>query len=102
MNTMLGLIQTWLYRRREKRKQKFISIWINKQFKIAKHQITFSDLITNSIDDWYNKYTITSEQEEHLKKWSIKKLKKLYPYWTDKQLNKEYSILVLTYGLRTL
>ena len=47
---------------------------INKMFEIAGHDVTYDDIV--GVDKWYDKYTMTFEQGEELKKWGKQYLMK--------------------------
>jgi hypothetical protein len=52
---------------REQKKDKAIVDIINQMFVIAGHDVTYDDIV--GVDEWWQKYTMTFEQGEQLKKW---------------------------------
>ena len=52
---------------------------INKMFEISNNDITFDD-IKDRKDNWYEQYTMTSEQNEKWKIWSVKEIRKRLKY----------------------
>ena len=59
---------------REQKKEKAIVDIINKMFEVAGHDVTYDDIV--GVDKWYDKYTMTFEQGEELKKWGKQYLMK--------------------------
>ena len=83
-------------RREEKIKQFNISA-INMQFEIAEHNKTYEDALLE--EKFFDKYTITEEQEKQFKDWYIKTVRKLFRC-TKKLAEHEYSWWHLNYGLK--
>lgn len=83
--------------REEKKEQALIDL-INKMFEIAGHQVTFDDAIAFG-DQWFNNWTMTSEQRDEWDKWGKKYLmKKLNLYAA--RAKKEMSWIGLQWGLK--
>jgi hypothetical protein len=59
---------------REQKKEKAIVDIINQMFVIAGHNVTYEDIC--GVDNWFQKYTMTFEQGEELKKWGKQYLMK--------------------------
>ena len=83
--------------REEKREQAVVDL-INKMFEIAGHQVTFDDAVAFG-DQWFNHWTMTSEQRDEWNKWGKTYLmKKLNMYAARAQ--KEMSWIGLQWGLK--
>jgi len=83
--------------REEKQEQALIDL-INKMFEIAGHQVTFDDAVTFG-DQWFNNWTMTSEQRDEWDKWGKKYLmKKLNMYAA--RAEKEMLWIGLQWGLK--
>ena len=48
---------------------------INKMFEISKHDITFNDVLKRK-DNWFQQYTMTTEQQKQWIEWSENYLRK--------------------------
>lgn len=48
---------------------------INKMFEISKHEITFDDVLKRK-DNWFQQYTMTTEQQKQWIEWSENYLRK--------------------------
>ena len=76
----------------------FIENAINKMFEIAGHEVRYVD-IKNSQEAWYQKYTMTKEQEETWKQWFLKEV--VAEKIINKSLaEKEFMWFNLSYGLK--
>lgn len=73
---------------------------INEMFKIAGHDVTFDDILDRK-DDWYNQYTMTSEQNKNWVLWGRKFIKK-HLKMTDYGAEKEMAMINLNYGLKEI
>ena len=73
---MINFIENIRYKRREKRRNKFVETAINKMFKIAGHKVRYNDVIKRK-DDWFIEYTMTIEQEAKWEIWFIKEVMSL-------------------------
>ena len=51
--------------------------------------------------EWYTKKTWSEKEEESFRKWMKKRVKKTYPYLTDKRLDFEVAMFDLMYGWKT-
>ncbi len=59
---------------REQKKEKAVIDLINQMLAMAGHDVTYNDIV--GVDKWFNKYTMTVEQDEEFKKWGKKYLMK--------------------------
>ena len=78
--------------------EKDLEKWINKQFEIAWHSVIYQDVKWKENDLWYTKYTISLEWEKRFKEYLKKELK---PFVFPLRLDREVSMFVLNFGLRT-
>ena len=76
---------------------------INHELALSGADIRVSDIIANPTqhEGWWDKYTLTKEQEAEWKDFVMNLLKTAYPRWSKKRLESEYGYLALQYGLRT-
>lgn len=81
-----------------------IKLIVSKQ--LEKYNVDMQYVIDNpKIEgkDWYIYYTFDTEKEfEDWKKFSLKIIKKVYPRADENWINKEFSMLNLMWGLKTL
>ena len=59
---------------REQKKEKAVIDLINKMFEIAGYDVTYDDIV--GVDKWFEKYSMTVEQDEEFKAWGKKYLMK--------------------------
>jgi hypothetical protein len=59
---------------KQERKEKAVVDLVNQMFAIAGHKVTYEDIV--GVDNWFQKYTMTFEQGEELKKWGKQYLMK--------------------------
>ena len=72
---------------------------INKQFEIAGHDLDYT--AAQNEKDWFNKYTMTTQQHEDYKKWFIKAFQKKYK-GSKKRAEHEFLWFDLGWGLRII
>lgn len=89
------------------KKKDIVTRLINLQFEVAQHAADYDyiiknqdQILENSGVPWYQHYTITSKQEETLKKLAIPIIKKELKIRT-KVAEREYGWFNLQYGLKT-
>jgi hypothetical protein len=81
---------------REEKRDKAIVDLINQMFIIAGHNVTYNDIL--GVENWFQKYTMTIEQNEEWKKWGKKYLMKNLNLYA-KQAEKEMLWTSLQWGL---
>ena len=81
--------------REEKRDKAIIDI-INQMFIIAGHNVTYDDIL--GVENWFQKYTMTIEQNAEWKKWGKKYLMKNLNLYA-KQAEREMMWTSLQLGL---
>ena len=81
---------------REEKREKAIVDIINQMFIIAGHNVTYDDIL--GVEDWFQKYTMTIEQNEEWKKWGKKYLMKNLSLYA-KQAEKEMLWTSVQWGL---
>jgi hypothetical protein len=59
---------------RQEKKDKVFKDLINQMFIMAGHNVTYDDIV--GVEQWFNKYTMTVEQDEEFKAWGKKYLMK--------------------------
>jgi len=59
---------------RQQKKDKVFKDLINQMFIIAGHNVTYDDIV--EVDQWFNKYSMTVEQDEEFKAWGKRYLMK--------------------------
>lgn len=78
--------------------QRIVEHLINKMFEIAGHDVKYEDLLDRK-DDWYAQYTMTQEQYEVWREYSIKYIKKEKKV-PMKYAEREFAWFNLSYGLK--
>ena len=81
---------------REEKRDKAIVDLINQMFIIAGHNVTYNDIL--GVENWFQKYTMTIEQNEEWKKWGKKYLMKNLNLYA-KQAEREMMWTSLQWGL---
>lgn len=71
---------------------------INEMFKIAGHSVTFEDVVGRK-DDWFNEWTMTTEQYDEWQKFGKSYLKKKLNV-TAKGADREMAMVGLMWGLK--
>lgn len=82
--------------------EKVVTKIINKMLKPYKIDMNYviNNPKINGID-WFQYYTFNSNEEvEKWKKYSIKQLKRAYPYMSDKYIERQFSYIDLMWGLK--
>lgn len=81
-----------------KTKQVVVETLLNKMFEIAGHEVRYKD-ISNRNDNWYQKYTMTKQQNIEWNKWGTDYIKKEYKI--PKEMAKiQMSMVDLNWGLK--
>ena len=73
----------------DKKRQQAVIDLINEMFVLAGHEVTYED-IKGREDDWYNQWTMTTEQYNQWQDWGKAYLKKKFR-WNQKS---KFSILI--------
>jgi hypothetical protein len=81
---------------REEKWNKAVVDIINQMFIIAGHNVTYNDIL--GVENWFQKYTMTIEQNTEWKKWGKKYLMKNLNLYA-KQAEKEMLWTSLQWGL---
>lgn len=84
--------------KRADKKQQVAQTLINEMFKIAGHNVTFED-IKDRQDNWYQQWTMTTEQNDQWKEWGVGYIRKEMKM-TKKLAEKEMVWFSLKYGLK--
>jgi hypothetical protein len=79
------------------KKNVFIKDAVNEMFKISNNDVSYDDVTHEN--EWYIKYSMTSEQEAEWKTWFIKELVKRRLCLSKKHANNEFIWFNLNYGL---
>lgn len=82
----------------DKKRQQAVIDLINEMFIIAGYEVTYED-IKGREDDWYNQWTMTTEQYNQWVDWGKAYLKKKFR-WNQKMVAMEMGYLGLMYGLK--
>jgi hypothetical protein len=82
----------------EQKKEQAVVDLINEMFKIAGHEVTYSDVVGRT-DNWYSDWTMTEDQYEQWQKWGISYLIKNLKM-TSGGAKKEMSMVGLMWGLK--
>lgn len=93
---------TMTKRTRNSREMKELAVattLINTMLQIAGYELTAKDLMAEG-GEWYNKYTMTREQEKEWMEWGEKYLRQTLKH-TARQAHKNMQMFNLSYGLRT-
>lgn len=99
------LADKWYYFKQrffKKDYEKFLKKIINKQLK--PYKVTY-DYVKNNPkiegEDWWYYYTFNREKDYlKWKKYTIKQIKKYYPYLNDKKVLQQFGLIDLMWGLR--
>lgn len=83
---------------REQKMDQAITDLINEMFKIAGHSVTFEDVIGRK-DDWFNEWTMTTEQYDEWQKFGKGYLRKTLNM-TAKGADREMAMVGLMWGLK--
>jgi hypothetical protein len=78
------------------KKQQIVIDLINQMFVFAGYDVTYNEL--NKNEDWYNQYTISSEQNIEWRKWAVDYLVK-NKYFTKRIAEIEVDWFDLQWGL---
>ena len=82
----------------KQKKQLFMIEAINKELEIAGYSNTYEDV--KFIEDWFHKFTMTTEQCESWKKWFIKTAIERKISYNESIAETEFKWFNLSYGLR--
>lgn len=87
--------------RSKEKLKKFVQEAANKMMEISGHEVIYDDLVSQSKKSipWYDKYTITQEQQDQFEEWFIPTAMKQLG-WSKKQTENEFSWFLLDYGLK--
>lgn len=83
---------------KESKHQQAVIDIINKMFELAKHEVTFEDILHRK-DNWFLEYTITEEQDREWIKWGIDYIRKNLKM-NKERATKEMQWLALNFGLK--
>ena len=95
---MFNFIKNILRKRKQAKIDSFTEDAINKMFKIAGHTTRYKDIVKRK-DNWFQKYTMTSENEDEFKKWFVKRIMNIHGI-TKHFAEREFAMFNLSYGLK--
>lgn len=78
-------------------KDNFLKAAINKQFEFAGLDLSYRDVQVT--EDWYNRFSITIDQEENFHTWFIEEFIKAFKC-SKKRARKSYLYFTLGFGLK--